>query len=135
MFRKTSRMPTKEIHPTRLELTILRALWRMESGTVREIHEVLDKEKPIGFTTVLKMIQIMTEKGLVERAGSSRPQVYRPKHSQSQTQRHMLSDLVERAFGGSVKALVLEALASTKSSKKDLEIMEKLLEKSEGGDK
>ena len=128
-------MPRKEIQPTRLELTILRALWQMGTGTVREVHEVLDKEKPIGFTTVLKMIQIMTEKGLVERAGTTRPQVYRAKYSQSQTQRHLLSDLVQRAFGGSVKALVLEALASTKSSRKDLEIMEKLLDKTDGGAK
>jgi predicted transcriptional regulator len=81
------------------------------------------------------MLQIMTEKGLVERDETVRPQIYRAKYSQEQTQRHLLSDLLQRAFGGSVKALVMQALATKKSSAKDLEAIEKLLDRIEGGSK
>jgi predicted transcriptional regulator len=77
----------------------------------------------------------MTEKGLVERDESVRPQIYRARYSQQQTQRHLVSDLMHRAFGGSVKALVMQALASKKSSVKDLDAIEKLLDRIEGGSK
>ena len=109
----------------------------MGSGprSVREIHKILDEAKPTGYTTVLKMLQIMTEKGLVERDESVRPQIYRARYSQEQTQRHLVSDLLKRAFGGSVKALVMQALASKKSSAKDLDAIEKLLDRIEGSSK
>jgi predicted transcriptional regulator len=81
------------------------------------------------------MLQIMTEKGLVERDESVRPQIYRAKYTQEQTQRHLVTDLLQRAFGGSVKALVMQALASKKSSAKDLDAIEKLLDRIEGGSK
>ena len=128
-------MAIRDIRPTKLELTILRVLWDAGPRSVREIHAVLNASKPTGYTTVLKMLQIMTEKGLVERDETVRPQIYRAKHSQEQTQRHLLSDLVQRAFGGSVKALVMQALATKKSSAKDLEAIEKLLDRIEGGSK
>ena len=96
---------------------------------MREIHEVLDREESIGYTTVLKMLQIMTDKGLAQRDESVRPFVYRTRHSQEKTQDHLLSDLVHRAFGGSVKALVVRALAASKSSKKDLREIEQMLDK------
>jgi predicted transcriptional regulator len=78
-------MPEQSIRPTRLELSILRALWQSGGGTVREIHTIVNGSKPTGTTTVLKMLQIMTEKGLVVRAESVRPQVYRSRHPQEQT--------------------------------------------------
>jgi len=79
------------------------------------------------------MLQIMTEKGLVDRDESVRPQIYRAKYSQEQTQRQLLSDLIQRAYGGSVKALVMHALATKKSSAEELKAIEKLLDRFEGG--
>ena len=122
-------MSIKHVRPTKLELRVLGALWQTGGGTVREIHEVLDGEESIGYTTVLKMLQIMTDKGLAQRDESARPFVYRTRHSQEQTQEHLLSDLVHRAFGGSVKALVVRALAASKSSKEDLREIEQMLDK------
>jgi predicted transcriptional regulator len=80
-------------------------------------------------------LQIMTDKGLVERDESQRPQIYRARYSQQQTQRQLLRDLLDRAFGGSVKALVLQALASKRSSKEELEAIESLLDRFERGEK
>ena len=128
-------MATKQIRPTKLELAILKVLWEVGPRSVREIQGILNESKPTGYTTVLKMLQIMTDKGLVERDETVRPQIYRAKYSQQQTQRHLLSDLMQRAFGGSVKALVMQALATKKSSAKDLEAIEKLLDRIEGGSK
>jgi BlaI family transcriptional regulator, penicillinase repressor len=128
-------MAMKQIRPTKLELAILKVLWEAGPRSVRDIQGILNETKPTGYTTVLKMLQIMTEKGLVERDETVRPQIYRAKYSQEQTQRHLLSDLVQRAFGGSVKALVMQALATKKSSAKDLEAIEKLLDRIEGGSK
>jgi len=128
-------MATKHIRPTKLELAILKVLWEAGPRSVREILGILNESKPTGYTTVLKMLQIMTEKGLVERDETVRPQIYRAKHSQEQTQRHLVSDLLQRAFGGSVKALVMQALATKKSSAKDLEAIERLLDRIDGGSK
>ena len=128
-------MVKKQIRPTKLELAILKVLWEAGPHSVREIQAILNESKPTGYTTVLKMLQIMTEKGLVDRDETVRPQIYRARYSQEQTQRHLLSDLLQRAFGGSVKALVMQALATKKSSAKDLEAIEKLLDRIEGGSK
>jgi predicted transcriptional regulator len=102
---------------------------------VREVQRILDRSKPTGYTTVLKMLQIMTEKGLVERDETVRPQIYRAKSSQAQTQRRMLRDLMQRAYGGSVKALVMHALGSSKASPQTLLEIERLLDRVEGGSK
>lgn len=134
-FRHYPSMASKQIRPTKLELSILKVLWEKGPHSVREIQEFLNESKPAGYTTVLKMLQIMTEKGLVERDESVRPQIYRARYSQEQTQRHLLTDLLQRAFDGSVKALVMQALATRKSSAKDLEAIEKLLDRIEGGSK
>ena len=128
-------MPTTPIRPTKLELAILKVLWESGPRSVRDIQGILNESKPTGYTTVLKMVQIMTEKGLVERDETVRPQIYRAKHSQEQTQRHLVSDLMQRAFGGSIKALVMQALATKKSSSKDMDAIEKLLDRIEGGSK
>src|SRR5262250_3573012 len=114
-------MATKQIRPTKLELAILKVLWEAGPRSVREIQTILNESKPTGYTTVLKLLQIMTEKGLVERDESCRPQIYRPRYSQQQTQRQLLRDLLQRAFGGSVRALVLQALSSKKSRPEELE--------------
>jgi predicted transcriptional regulator len=128
-------MSPKPIRPTKLELAILKVLWEAGPRSVRDIQGILNESKPTGYTTVLKMLQIMTEKGLVDRDETVRPQIYRAKYSQEKTQRHLVSDLLQRAFGGSVKALVMQALATKKSSAKDIEEIEKLLDRIEGGSK
>ena len=121
--------------PTEAELAILRVLWTRGSSTVREVWEQLSPTQKTGYTTVLKLLQIMTEKGLVERDETCRPQIYQPRYSREQTQRQLLRDLLQRAFGGSVKALVLQALATKKSTPKELEAMEKLLDRFEEREK
>ena len=128
-------MATNDVRPTKLELAILRVLWDTGPRSVREIQTVLNQSKPTGYTTVLKMLQIMTEKGLVERDETVRPQIYRPQYSQERTQRQLLRDFIQRAYGGSVKSLVMHALATKKSSPQDLEAIEKLLKRFDGDGK
>ncbi len=125
-------MTSKRRRPTEAELGILRVLWEGGPRSVRDIQRILNESRPTGYTTVLKLMQIMTEKGLVERDESQRPQIYRARYSQEQTQRQLVRDLLDRAFGGSVKQLVLQALATKRSSPEELEAIEKLLDRFEG---
>ncbi|HTT62393.1 MAG TPA: BlaI/MecI/CopY family transcriptional regulator [Bryobacteraceae bacterium] len=126
-------MVSKPRRPTEAELAILRVLWEGKARSVRAIQQVLNESRPTGYTTVLKLMQIMTEKGLVERDETTRPQLYRARYSQAQTQRQLVGDLLQRAFGGSLKALVLQALAAKKSTPEELQAMEELLDRFEGG--
>jgi BlaI family penicillinase repressor len=128
-------MPSKQYRPTEAELTILRVLWDHGPHSVREVQRLLNEAKPTGYTTVLKMLQIMTEKGLVDRDETCRPQIYRARHTREHTQQQLLTNLLDRAFGGSVRTLVLQALAAKKSSPEELEAMEKLLDRFERGAK
>jgi len=128
-------MTSKRRRPTEGELGILRVLWEGGPRSVRDIQRILNDGRPTGYTTVLKLMQIMTEKGLVERDESQRPQIYRARYSQQQTQRQLLRDLLDRAFGGSVKQLVLQALATKRSPPEELEEIEKLLDRFEGDKK
>jgi len=128
-------MPTQTPRPTDAELSILRVLWEAGPRSVREIQHLMNENRPTGYTTVLKMLQIMTEKGLVVRDESVRPQIYRPRLSRVQTQRRLLTDLLQRAFGGSVRELVLQALATRKSSPEELANIEELLDRLEGESK
>ena len=134
-FRHNAIMIAKRRRPTEAELAILRVLWEGKARSVRAIQQVLNQSRPTGYTTVLKLMQIMTEKGLIERDENQRPQLYRARYSQTDTQRQLVGDLLDRAFGGSVKALVLQALAAKKSSVEELEAMEELLDRIEGGKK
>jgi predicted transcriptional regulator len=128
-------MASKHHRPTKVELSILQVLWEKGPGSVREIQARLSVTKETGYTTALKMLQIMTEKGLVERDETVRPQIYRARLSQEKTQKQLLHDLLQRAFGGSVKVLVMQAISGRKSSPEDLEAIEKLLDRFEGGEK
>ncbi len=128
-------MASRQPKPTAAELEILRVLWECGPSPVREVQRTLNKIKPTGYTTVLKFLQIMTDKGLVTRDEKQRPQIYHSRYRREHTQRQLLHDLVQRAFGGSVKALVLQALAGRKSSREELEEIEKLLDRVEGGTK
>jgi BlaI family transcriptional regulator, penicillinase repressor len=120
--------------PTKSELAILRVLWERGPLTVRAVQTELSASKPTGYTTVLKLMQIMTDKGLLERDDSVRPQLYKARQKQAQTQKHLLRDFIDRAYGGSVKALVMHALSTKKPSPKDLEDLEALLDRFEKGD-
>jgi predicted transcriptional regulator len=126
---------TKRPHPTKAELDILRVLWASGPLSVRDVRNVLDQTKPTGYTSVLKTMQIMTEKGLVERDDSSRPQIYRARYSQDRTQKQILTDLIQRVYGGSVKALVMHAIGTRNPSQADLDAMQKLLDRFERGEK
>jgi BlaI family penicillinase repressor len=128
-------MATKQIRPTKLELSILNVLWQKGPATVREIHAIVAESKPTAINTVLRMLQIMTEKSLVTRDDTVRPQIYRARYSQQQTQTHLVKDLIQRAFDGSVKEMVMRALSTRRLSPKTLKAMEKLLEEFEGDDK
>jgi predicted transcriptional regulator len=128
-------MTTNQIRPTKLELSILNVLWQKGPATVREIHAIMEGSKPVAINTILRMLQIMTEKELVTRDDTVRPQVYRPRYSQQQTQTHLVKDLLHRAFDGSVKEMVMRALSTRKPSVKTLKAMEKLLEEFEGDSK
>ena len=126
-------IPPMKRRPTDAELAILRVLWNRGPSTVREVAEAMRHTG--AYTTVLKTLQIMTEKGLVERDESQRPQIYRARYTQQETQKQLLRDLVQRAFGGSVKALVLQAMETKRSSKEELEAIENLLDRFERGEK
>jgi predicted transcriptional regulator len=121
--------------PTDAELTILHVLWDKGPASVREVYKILNSGKEVGYTTVLKLMQIMTEKGLVERDENCRPQIYRPCIPREQTERQLIKDLVDRAFGGSAKRLVMQALEVKKASPSELSQIEKLLNKLERGEK
>jgi predicted transcriptional regulator len=112
--------------PTDAELAILRVLWERGASTVREVHEVLQDGS--GYTTVLKMMQIMTEKGLVVRDESQRAHVYSARATQEKTQRQLVTDLVERAFGGSPAQLAMQALSTKKTSPEELAELRRLLD-------
>jgi predicted transcriptional regulator len=114
--------------PTDGELTILRVLWERGPSTVRQVHEVLSRERPTAYTTALKLLQIMTDKGIVRRDERDRTHVYHPRFSEQQTQQQLIRDLLDRAFGGSSSKLVMQALATERASAEELRETRKLLD-------
>jgi predicted transcriptional regulator len=117
--------------PTDAELAILRVLWARGPSTVRQVAEELGRDT--GYTTALKLLQIMTEKRLVHRDESSRTHVYEAAYTQDQTERQMVTDLLDRVFDGSAAKLVLQALATTKSTPEELDEIKKLIATKTGG--
>lgn len=117
--------------PTEAELAILRVLWERGPSTVRDVTAALQDARGTGYTTALKLMQIMTEKGLVQRDDSQRTHVYEAVAPAEQTQKQLVCDLLERAFGGSAQKLVLQALAGRKASREDLAEIRKLLDEME----
>jgi len=118
-------------NPTPAELEILRVLWRHPGSTVRELHERLHTGRNTGYTTVLKLLQIMTEKGLVSREEARRAHVYHPGIPEEQVKSRMVDDLVDRAFGGAAQGLVLHALSTGKPSPQELAEIRSLLDRLE----
>ena len=113
--------------PTDAELAILRILWERGPSTVRQVHEVVATYRKLAYTTTLKLLQIMTEKGLVVREEEGRTHVYEASRSEADTQRWLLDDLVNRAFGGSAAKLVMQALATTPASEAEREEIRRLI--------
>ena len=118
--------------PTDAELAILSVLWDRGPCTVREVHDDLSRSQETGYTTILKLLQIMTDKGLVVRDESQRAHVYRTRYSEQRTQRQLLGDLIDRAFGGSPAKLVLQALSETRATADELSAIRHLLDQIEG---
>jgi predicted transcriptional regulator len=113
--------------PTAAELAILRVLWTRGPSTVRQVHDVLSELRPTGYTTALKLLQIMTDKGLVTRTEVGRQHVYKARYRERDTQRQLVGDLLDRAFNGSVSALVLQALSAKPASADELREIRRLL--------
>lgn len=118
---------TKYIKPTESELEILRILWERNTASVREVHEELSKTKEAGYTTTLKLMQIMHEKGLVGRDDSMKTHIYHPEVSREKTQKHLIGKMITTLFGGSSTELVLHALGNHKASPEELEEIQQLL--------
>jgi BlaI family penicillinase repressor len=126
-------MPASLPRPTSAELEILTVLWSRGPATVREIHEIIAKRKPAQYTTVLKLLQIMSEKGLVRRDDKARAHVYEPACYREVTQKQLAGDLLQRAFNGSAARLLQGALSARRASKAELAEMRKLLDEYEKG--
>ena len=118
--------------PTGAELALLRMLWERGPATVRQVWEALPEEDRPGYTTVLKLFQIMNGKGLVERDDSRRAHIYAARYTQDQTQSQMVKDLMDRAFKGSPARLAMQALSSRPASRSELEAVRRMLDELEG---
>ena len=123
----------KPLKPTDGELAILQVLWRRGASTVKDVHKELEAKRKIGYTTVLKLMQIMVEKGLVTRDESTFAHVYQAGIPKDQTQQSLVADLLERAFEGSTSRLVLQALAAKKASPEELAEIRRIMKKHERG--
>ena len=118
---------TRYIRPTESELEILQVLWAKQTASVRDVHEELSKTKEAGYTTTLKLMQIMHEKGLVKRDDSIKTHIYQAAVTREKMQKHMLGKMINTLFGGSATELVLQALGNHKASAGELEEIQKLL--------
>jgi len=118
----------KTIKPTESELEILQVLWDKSNATVREVHDEMSKTKDCGYTTTLKLMQIMFEKGLVRRDDSNKTHIYQPNISKDKTQKQLVGKMVTSLFGGSASQLVMQALGSQNTSKEELDEIQKLLD-------
>ncbi len=126
MARHKSQMPTER------ELSILRILWDLGPSTVRVVNEAMNEDESTGYTTTLKLMQIMTEKGLLLRDDSQFKHIYRPAISEERTQNQLVGDLLDRAFAGSAEKLVMRALSAKKVSAKELGKIKKMLDEYKG---
>jgi len=118
---------TRTIKPTESELEILQILWEKGLATVREVHEDLASTKDVGYTTTLKLMQIMHEKGLVKRDDSMRTHIYQPAVNKEKTQKHLLGKMIDSLFGGSPTQLVIQALGEHKASPEEIEKIQAIL--------
>jgi predicted transcriptional regulator len=124
--------PESKSQPTPSELEILQILWSRGPSTVREIHDELSKEKDIGYTSALKLMQIMASKGIVDRLEDQRAHVYSATHPAEKTKQQFANDVIQRVFRGSTSQLMQHALSGRRSSKKELDEIRRLLDEHEG---
>ena len=122
----------KTTGPTDRELAILAVLWAQGTGTVRAVHEALDADAGTGYTTTLKLMQIMVEKGLLVRRDDGRRHVYQPAVSEERTQKQVVRDILEKVFAGSAEKLVMRALSAKRVSPKELKRIRQMLDEMEG---
>ncbi|MBX7246938.1 MAG: BlaI/MecI/CopY family transcriptional regulator [Candidatus Sumerlaeaceae bacterium] len=127
--------PTPKVKPTNSELEILRVLWDRGASTVGQVHEVLAAKRDMGYTTVLKMLQIMMEKGLVSRDDSRRQHIYTAAAGEQSVQRQLMRDLLDKAFAGSAANLVMHALSAKKATQQELQEIREILDRLEGESK
>lgn len=118
----------KNIKPTESELEILQVLWQKGASTVRDVHEVLEKNKPVGYTSTLKLMQIMLEKGLVSRDTSSRTHIYTALINREKTQRQIVKKMIDNVFEGSAANLVMQALGNHKTNPEEIEKIKSFLD-------
>jgi BlaI family transcriptional regulator, penicillinase repressor len=123
--------PESKSHPTPSELGILQILWQRGPSTVREIHEVLSKEKDVGYTSALKFLQIMTAKGLVTRTEDQRAHVYSANQPAEKTKQQFAADVLKRVFAGSASQLMQHVLSGKRGSKKEIEELRRMLDEYE----
>jgi predicted transcriptional regulator len=121
-------MGTKNFKPTESELEILRVLWEKGEATVRDVHEILSKTKDAGYTTTLKLMQIMHEKGMVKRDERNKTHKYIPLISREKTQKQFVGKMIDTLFQGSSTQLVMQALGNHQTSKEELEEIQKLID-------
>ena len=121
-------MATKYLKPTESELEILQVLWDKKTASVRDVHEELSKTKDAGYTTTLKLMQIMFEKGLVKRDSTLKTHFYQAAASREKTQKQLLGKMIDTLFGGSPSQLVMQALGNHKASPDELEEIQKMIE-------
>ena len=121
----------KQNKPSAAELEILAVLWEKEAATVKEVHEVINGRKPTGYTTVLKTMQIMREKNLVERDDKNKAHVFRAVEAQFETQRSLVADLIEKVFRGSALKLVQHVLEAKPASAEELEAIRQIIKEAE----
>ena len=119
--------------PTGSEFEILRVLWERGPSTVREVNKILNEQKPVGYTTVLKVLQIMAAKGSVKRNEEQRAHVYEAVQPAEKTKRQFAGDVLQRVFGGSASELMMHALAGQRTSRKELEELRRVLDEHEKG--
>jgi BlaI family penicillinase repressor len=130
-----SQGPRKTSPPTDAELEVLRVLWKLGPSTVREVHGTISQTKPVGYTTVLKQMQVMQRKGLLRRSERFRAHVYEPREPQAQIQRQLTQSLLRRAFEGSARGLLQSALAGRPVDAKELAEIRELLNQLQRGSK
>ena len=118
--------------PTEVEMQILRILWELGPSPVRDIHKRLEAAKGTNYSTTVKMLSVMLQKGLVKRNEDAQPHVYRPAITQAKTGKRMLDDLIEKVYDGSAMSLVLQALSSGKATKEELAEVRRVLDQMEG---
>jgi BlaI family penicillinase repressor len=134
VLRNNSYMTIRPIKATEKELEILQIIWSKDAVSVKEVHEALGGDESNGYTTILKMMQIMHEKGLVTRQKRGKLHLYKAVHSLENTRQHLLDKMIQTVFQGSASQLVMSALGTSKSSKEEIRQIKEYLEKLEGGE-